>query len=88
MFYSTNHTYEPVSQIVMIRLYYDPVDGKAGSAVVSLSQRKFFPAELEALVAHADFQVSARYGDFFWAPLEGTSESQVLVCEPRRKSTR
>ena len=88
MFYSTNHVYDPISQIVMIRLYYDPVDGKGKSRVVSLSQRKFFPAELEALVAHADFQVSARYGDFFWAPLGGTAESQVLVCEPRRKSTR
>ena len=89
MFYSTNHVYDPISQIVMIRLYYDPVEGmgaKSGSRVVTLSQRKFFPAELEALVAHAEFAVSARYGDFFWRPLTASSESQVLVTEPRRKS--
>lgn len=88
MFYSTNHVYDPVSQIVMIRLYYDPVDGGRGSKVVTLSQRKFFPAELEALVSHADMRVSARYGDFFWAPLDGSAESQVLVCEPRSSTTK
>jgi len=95
MFYSTNHDYDPVNQIVTIRLYYDPVDGKGGGRVVKLTQRKYFPAELEALVAAAGFRVVGRYGDFFWAPLDGGAESQVLVCEragqapkPRRKSPR
>lgn len=95
MFYSTNHDYDPVSQVVVIRLYYEPVDGKGPSRIVKLTQRKFFPAELEALVAHAGFRVVGRYGDFFWAPLDGSAESQVLVCEraapapkPRRKPTR
>lgn len=92
MFYSTNHDYDPVNQIVTIRLYYDPVDGKGGSRVVKLTQRKYFPAELEALVAAAGFRVVGRFGDFFWAPLDGAAESQVLVVEragpspkPRRK---
>ena len=89
-FYSTNHEYDPVSQIVMIRLYYDPVDGTPGR-VVKLTQRKFFPAELEALVAHAGFRVTAHFGDFSFAPLDATADSQVLVCEraePRRKTGR
>jgi len=99
MLYSTNHVYDPVHQIVVISLYYDPVDGRGGSIdgrgpgrVVKLSQRKYFPAELEALSAHAGFRVAERYGDFFWAPLDARSESQVLVLErapkPRRKSSR
>lgn len=102
MYYSTNHDYDPVSQIALIRLYYEPAEGPAGEAtprsrpgtradradragdarVVQLSQRKFFPAELEALVAHAGFRVTERYGDFSFRPLDGTAESQVLVCEP------
>lgn len=98
MYYSTNHDYDPISQIALIRLYYEPADepgagtpqaGGAGAGgvapggrVVQLSQRKFFPAELEALVAHAGFRVTARYGDFSFGPLSGTAESQVLVCEP------
>jgi SAM-dependent methyltransferase len=83
MYYSTNHDYDPVSQIAVIRLYYEPVDGKGDGRVVKLTQRKFFPAELEALVAHAGFQVVERYGDFAFGPLVGTAESQVLVCGPR-----
>lgn len=102
MYYSTNHDYDPVSQIVMIRLYYEPAEpaavarrGRPGPAgevgptrVVQLSQRKFFPAELEALVAHAGFRVAARFGDFSFRPLDATAESQVLVCEPVPRSPR
>lgn len=174
MYYSTNHDYDPVSQIVLIRLYYEPVSptepidsgprrprdlarpasdhpmGRASLAgnhlagrvplggdepsdgnppsrrgspgggqrqgrpkqdapsaqsapgaraapatrpttrIVKLSQRKFFPAELEALVAHAGFRVTERYGDFSFRPLDGTAESQVLVCElaPKRPRKR
>jgi SAM-dependent methyltransferase len=100
MVYSTNHDYDPVSQIALIRLYYDPDEdaGRAGrpgqpattptARVVKLSQRKFFPAELEALVAHAGFRVAERYGDFSFRPLDGSAESQVLVCEPVAKRRR
>lgn len=91
-YYSTNHDYDPVSQIALIRIYYEPVDGRGPTRVVKLTQRKYFPAELEALVAHAGFKVSARYGDFSFGPLDGSAESQVLVCEPianpRRKSSK
>ena len=90
MYYSTNHDYDPVSQIVMIRLFYDPVDGSPGR-VVKLTQRKFFPAELEALVAHAGFRVTAHLGDFSFRPLDGSADSQVVICEPaepRRKTAR
>jgi SAM-dependent methyltransferase len=82
--YSTNHDYDPVGQIAMIRLYYDPVDPRRGppARVVQLSQRKFFPAELEALVAHAGFRVVERHGDFAGGPLGPTSESQILLCRP------
>ena len=113
MFYSTNHDYDPVSQIALIRLYYDladepgpapagdpgrrtrrsgdrraPAGQRAPVRVVKLSQRKFFPAELEALVAHAGFRVTERYGDFSFRPLDGAAESQVLVCERAAKSPR
>jgi len=106
MYYSTNHDYDPISQIALIRLYYEPAptaDGRLpqrkrppdsstlsapGGRVVKLSQRKFFPAELEALVAGAGFRVTERYGDFSFRPLDGSAESQVLVCEPVGKPRR
>jgi len=81
LFYSTNHDYDPVAQIALIRIYYDPVDGKGPARVVKLSQRKYFPAELEALVAHAGYRVVAHYGDFAWQPLDGGAESQVVIAE-------
>jgi SAM-dependent methyltransferase len=81
MLYSTNHDYDPISQIALIRLYYEPIDGKGPAKVVKLSQRKFFPAELEALVAYAGLRVTERYGDFAWRALDASAESQVVVCE-------
>jgi len=81
--YSTSHDYDPVSQIVLIRLYYGPADGGGTEQVVHLSQRKFFPAELEALVTHGGFTVERRYGDFARQALDGEAESQVLVCRVR-----
>jgi SAM-dependent methyltransferase len=83
--YTTNHDYDPVSQIALIRIFYAPVEGgaRARERVVTLSQRKFFPAELEALIAANGFIVSERYGDFDEEPLGPDHESQVLVCRPR-----
>jgi len=90
--YSTNHVYDPVSQVAIIRIYYDPVEPETqrerdeATRTVVLAQRKFFPAELEALVAHAGFSVEQRYGDFAGEPLTGEAESQLLVCRPRSPS--
>jgi SAM-dependent methyltransferase len=89
MLYSTNHDYDPISQIALIRLFYDPADGAGPGRVVQLSQRKFFPAELEALVSHAGMRVIERFGDFSFGPLGPAAESQVLVCQvaPARRET-
>jgi SAM-dependent methyltransferase len=80
MVYSTNHDYDPVGQIANIRLYYEPANGVGRGRVVRLSQRKFFPAELEALVAHAGFRMVERYGDFSGSSLDRRATSQVLIC--------
>jgi SAM-dependent methyltransferase len=84
--YSTNHFYDPIAQIALIRLYYAPVGARGEERVVHLWQRKFYPAELEALVAASGFVVEDRYGDFTGAPLVGGAETQILVCRkiPRK----
>jgi len=86
MIYSTNHVYDPVGQIALIRLYYERADGRGRPRIVHLSQRKWFPAELEAVVSSTGFDVVERYGDFAGAPLAAGAESQVLVC--RRRAAR
>jgi len=84
--YSTNHVYDPIRQINVIRFYYQGVgEGRRDHelAVVRLSQRMFFPAELEALVRAHGLEPEARYGDFDGEPLSGDSASQVLICRSR-----
>ncbi len=84
--YSTSHHYDPVSQIAIIHLYYEPERG-GREQVVLLSQRKYFPAELEALLAHAGFRVVEHGGDFAGAPLGPGAESQVVVCTVAPRSS-
>jgi len=92
--YSTNQTYDPVSQIVYVRIYYQSLDGAADGRrdtkskrthVVRLAHRQFFPSELEALLAANGFQIDERWGGFDEQPFRGESESQVLVCSPSRR---
>ncbi|MBK9036479.1 MAG: class I SAM-dependent methyltransferase [Myxococcales bacterium] len=85
--YTTNHDYDPVSQIAIIRIYYQPCAG-GPEDVVLLSQRKYFPAELEALIAHAGLRVAERYGSFERGPLGPDSDSQILVCGRARARTK
>jgi hypothetical protein len=74
--------YDPVSQIALIHLFYDPVSG-SGRRMVTLSQRKYFPAELEALVDASQFVVEDRHGDFEGGPLTAESTVQIVVCRPK-----
>ncbi|MCC6750694.1 MAG: class I SAM-dependent methyltransferase [Deltaproteobacteria bacterium] len=81
--YTTNHTYDPVTQIVLVNIYYDPPPGEAGAShVVRLAHRQYFPQELRMLVEVAGFRVERCFGGFDGEPLDGDSESQVLVCAP------
>ena len=57
-----------------------PAGSRGRERVVVLSQRKFFPAELEGLVAHAGLRMVERHGDFDGAPLGPGADSQVLIC--------
>jgi SAM-dependent methyltransferase len=84
--YSTNQTYDPVTQIAYMRIYYESLDAKdKRTKVVRLSHRQFFPSELEALLAANGFTVDERWGGFDEQPFRGESESQVLVCSPSRR---
>jgi len=92
LWYSTNHDYDPIAQIALIRIYYEPVDSDGEPRVVQLSQRKYFPAELEGLLASCGYSVSERWGDFSGGPLGPGAQSQVILARtettpgrPRRR---
>ena len=84
--YSTNHVYDQVTQVVWIRFYYEPLeDGPLKeTAVVHLSQRKFYPAELQALLHHHGFEVLRHEADFDGETLDEFALSQTLVCRATR----
>lgn len=75
--YSTNHTYDPVRQILFIRLYYENLSTQKED-VVQLVQRQFFPAELEALLTYNGFSISRWHGDFKGGGFAADSEEQIL----------
>jgi len=83
LYYSTNTSYDPVTQIAWIRLFYDEAGGDR-TEVVHLAQRQFFPQELLELLHYNGFIVESRDGGFAGEPLDERAESQVCRCSIRR----
>ncbi len=84
MIYSTNHTYDPDTQVCHIRLYYDEGTRLRPRAkpreVVQLAHRQIFPEEVRALLSWAGFELESQSGDFLDLGLTGDVEVQVVVC--------
>jgi SAM-dependent methyltransferase len=89
--YSTNHTYDPIRQLVFIRIFYEPLDRppeERRTRVVRLAHRQFFPREIEALMHYNGFDVVRRHGGFHGEEPDAEAESQVLVCARSRREIR
>ncbi len=87
MVYSTNHTYDPDTQICHIRIYYDDATGTGRfrpkgepKQLVHLAHRQIFPEEARALLAWAGFEIESQTGDFLDLALTRDVEVQVFVC--------
>jgi ubiquinone/menaquinone biosynthesis C-methylase UbiE len=86
--YSTNHRYDPQTQICHIRIFYDDAPPRGRKfrppaeprRLVHLAHRQIFPEELRMLVAIAGFELREHSGDFKGIPLSEASESQIVVC--------
>jgi SAM-dependent methyltransferase len=91
LIYSTSTTYDPVGQITITRIFYDPDEqegGVSGGAaaqgqVVHLAHRQFFPAELEALLHYNGLRIERRDGGFDGEPLTPASAEQVIRARLR-----
>ncbi len=101
--YSTSHAYDPATQMAWIRLYYEPDLGprdkadRAGEAnsaakeaktrVITLAQRLFFPAEIEALLHYNGFEILYHAGGFepgADAGLLTVVSSEQVICARAR----
>ncbi len=77
--------YDALRQVQMVSMIFQDAEGTGEMKIVPLSQRQFFPQELEALLHYNGFAVEHRWGDFARGPLTDNSESQVIVAKLRTK---
>lgn len=84
--YSEYFSYDPASQIETVIMDFEHPDHKARSFCTPLTQRQFFPAELEALLHYNGFDLESLWGDFDGGPITAATESQVLIARARRST--
>jgi SAM-dependent methyltransferase len=84
--YSEYFSYDPVAQIETVVMDFEHPDGKDQSFCTPLTQRQFFPAELEALLHYNGFVVESHSGDFEGKPITAATESQVVTARARRST--
>ena len=92
LIYSTNHEYDPATQICHIRIYYD--DAKSGGLrprvkpleTVHLAHRQIFPEEIRMLAGLVGFEIESHTGDFLDLSLNHDVEVQVVLCRKPERS--
>jgi SAM-dependent methyltransferase len=76
--------YDAPRQVQMVSMIFQDAADIGEMRIVPLSQRQFFPQELEALLHYNGFEIEQQFGDFDQSPLETDSESQIIVARLRR----
>lgn len=76
--------YEPVAQVRTVTMALQRQDGTIERAI-PLTQRQFFPAEIEALLHYNGFEIEQRFGDFSFGALASDSEVQLVIARARRR---
>lgn len=82
--YGEYFSYDPMTQIETTMMDFEHPTDPSESFCTPLSQRQFFPAELEALLHYNGFVVESHTGDFEDAPITSAAESQVVTATLRR----
>ena len=72
-----------VREVQLVSMVFQNKSELGDLKTLPLSQRQFFPQELEALLHYNGFAIEHLWGDFTRGPLEDDSESQVLVVRKR-----
>ncbi|MFT3921974.1 MAG: class I SAM-dependent methyltransferase [Myxococcales bacterium] len=75
--------YQHERQVQLVSMVFQNLSELGDLKIVPLSQRQFFPQELEALLHYNGFTVEHVWGDFSRAPLCAESESQIVVARAR-----
>ena len=81
--YSERSAYDPTTQINQMWFMYERCNPDAKGPEhfeIQLSHRYFFTQEIQALLKYNGFEIEHIYGDFDDAPLDGESDSMVIVA--------
>jgi SAM-dependent methyltransferase len=81
--YREYFSYDPATQIETTVMDFEHPTRKSASFCTPLTQRQFFPAELEALLHYNGFVVESHTGDFEGSAITSATESQVVVAKLR-----
>jgi SAM-dependent methyltransferase len=82
--YSEYFSYDPLTQVETTMMDFEHPTKKSRSFCTPLSQRQFFPAELEALLHYNGFDVLSHTSDFAGEPITAATESQVVIARLAR----
>ncbi len=82
--YGEYFSYDPMTQIETVVMDFEHPTQKERSFCTPLTQRQFFPAELESLLYYNGFRVESHTGDFTGKPIDADTESQVVIARLRR----
>lgn len=80
--------YDGVSQVMHMSLIFENTQDSTDTRITGLSQRQFFPAELEALLHYNGFVLQRMSGGFQGESLSGDSQSLVVEATLRAKRGR
>ena len=86
--YSEYFQYDPATQVETTIMDFEHPRVASKSFCTPLTQRQFFPAELEALLHYNGFALESLTGDFKGEAITAATESQVVVARPRRGYSR
>jgi SAM-dependent methyltransferase len=89
--YSERFEYDPLRQLLLVRMRYTPAGGaaaarKAGggrSFEIPLTHRQFFPREMEALLHYNGFEHILFTADFTDQPADRSVDSIVVSCRAK-----
>lgn len=71
--------YDQATQVLHLTLHYS-IPGVSGEPTEHVSNRMYFPQELDALLKYNGFEVMEKYGDFEGKGFESGDNHQILVC--------
>jgi SAM-dependent methyltransferase len=84
--YSERFEYDPLRQLLLVRVEFTPEKGKAWT--VPLAHRQFFPRELAALLHYNGFTDCVWTADFRDLPPDAGADSLVVSCGVRKPAGR